>query len=344
MGAIRISGTGSYVPEKVLTNHDLEKMVDTTDEWIVQRTGIRERRIAEPQEATSDLAKHASMEALEAAAMSPEDLDLIIVATITPDMCCPAAANWLQAKLGAKNAVSFDVTAACTGFIFGLSIAEQYLKNGQYENCLVVGAEVVSRTVNWKDRASCILWGDAAGATVLNKSEKGAELLSTHIHSDGSAGRNLLLPGGGSATTPISRNSVHKGLHYLKLIDPNKTFKVAVKQFAESCEEAAAFNGYSVSDVDLIIPHQANIRILHAFAQRLKIPTERVFVNIDKYGNSSAATVPLALDQAVRSGRIHSGDKIILTAFGGGLTWGSCLVRWHRPHATADPREAMVSG
>jgi 3-oxoacyl-[acyl-carrier-protein] synthase-3 len=187
----------------------------------------------------------------------------------------------------------------------------------------------LSRTLNWKDRGSCILWGDAAGAAVLNKSEQGAELLSTHIHSDGSAGRNLLLPGGGSATTPISQESVERGDHHLKMIDANRTFKVAVKQFAESCEEAAAFNGYSISDVDLIIPHQANIRILNAFAERLKIPTEKVFVNIDKYGNSSAATVPLALDQAVRSGRIRPGDKIVLTAFGGGLTWGSSLLRWH---------------
>jgi 3-oxoacyl-[acyl-carrier-protein] synthase-3 len=329
MASIRIVGTGSYVPDTVLTNHELAKTLDTTDEWIVQRTGIRERRIAEPDEATSDLAEKASVKALEAAGMSPEDIDLIILATITPDTCCPSGANWLQAKLGAKNAVSFDVTAACTGFIFGLSIAEQYLKNGQYDNAVVVGAEVLSRTLDWEDRSSCILWGDAAGAAVLKKSEKGAELLSTHIHSDGSAGDKLLLPGGGSATTPISQDSVEKGLHRLKMIDASKTFKVAVKQFAESCEEAAAFNGYSISDVDLIIPHQANARILHAFAQRLKVSIEKVFINIDKYGNSSAATVPLALDQAVRSGRIQPGDKVVLTAFGGGLTWGSALVRWH---------------
>jgi 3-oxoacyl-[acyl-carrier-protein] synthase-3 len=261
MASIRIVGTGSYVPDKVLTNHELEKTLDTTDEWIVQRTGIRERRIAEPHEAVSDLAEKASMKALEAAGMSPEDIDMIILATITPDTCCPAGANWLQAKLGAKNAVSFDVTAACTGFIFGLSIAEQYLKNGQYDNALIVGAEVLSRTLDWEDRSSCILWGDAAGAAVLKQSKEGAELLSTHIHSDGSAGDKLLLPGGGSATTPISQDSVEKGLHSLKMIDASKTFKVAVKQFAESCEEAAAFNGYSISDVDLIIPHQANARI-----------------------------------------------------------------------------------
>lgn len=328
VASVRIIGTGSYVPEKILTNKDLEKMVDTSDEWIVQRTGIRERRIASPGEATSDLAKEASVRALEVANMTPEELDLIILATITPDTSCPAAANWLQAKLGAKNAVSYDVTAACTGFIFGLSNAEQYLINGQYNNALVVASEVISRTVNWEDRGSCILWGDAAGAAVLKKSDSGAEILSTHIHSDGSGGANLLLPGGGSATTPICQESLKKGLHALKMIEPNKTFKVAVKLFAEACEEASAFNGCSVSDVDLIIPHQANLRILHAFAQRLKIPTEKLFVNIDKYGNSSAATIPLALDQAVRSGRILPGANVILVAFGGGLTWGSSFIRW----------------
>jgi 3-oxoacyl-[acyl-carrier-protein] synthase-3 len=329
MAPIRIVGTGSYVPDQVLTNHDLETMVDTTDEWIVQRTGIKERRIAEAHMNTSDLAEQASVRALDAAGMSPEELDLIITATITPDTCCPSASNWLQAKLGAQNAVAFDVTAACTGFIFALSVAEQYLKNGAYKNALVIGAELLSRTINWKDRTSCILWGDAAGAAVLKNSTSGAELLSTHMHSDGAAGNNLLLPGGGSSTTPISEDSVKKGLHYLKLIDANKTFKVAVKRFVESCEEAAAHNGCAMSDIDLIIPHQANLRIILAFAEKLSIPREKVFVNIDRYGNSSAATVPLALDQAARSGRIQPGHKVILTAFGGGLTWGSAFIHWH---------------
>jgi 3-oxoacyl-[acyl-carrier-protein] synthase-3 len=329
MAPIRIVGTGSHVPDHVLTNHDLETIVDTTDEWILQRTGIKERRIAEAHMNTSDLAERASVRALDTAGMSPEELDLIITATITPDTCCPSASNWLQAKLGAQNAVAFDVTAACTGFIFALSVAEQYLKNGSYKNALVVGAELLSRTVNWKDRTSCILWGDAAGAAVLKKSTRGAELLSTHMHSDGAAGNNLLLPGGGSSTTPISEDSVKKGLHYLKLIDANKTFKVAIKRFVESCEEAAVHNGCAMSDIDLIIPHQANLRIILAFAEKLSIPREKVFVNTDRYGNSSAATVPLALDQAVRSGRIQPGHKVILAAFGGGLTWGSAFIRWH---------------
>ncbi|MGD8512373.1 MAG: beta-ketoacyl-ACP synthase III [Deltaproteobacteria bacterium] len=329
MESIRIVGTGSYVPDQVLTNADLETMIDTTDEWIVQRTGIKERRIAGAHVNTSDLAEKASVKALEAAGMSPEALDLIITATITPDTCCPSASNWLQAKLGAKNAVAFDITAACTGFIFALSVAEQYLKNGSYQNALIVGAELLSRTVDWKDRTSCILWGDAAGAVVLKSAASGAELLSTHVHCDGRAGNNLLLPGGGSSTTPISEESVKEGLHYLRLIDANRTFKVAVKRFAESCEEAAAHHGCAISDIDLIIPHQANLRIILAFAERLKIPREKVFVNIDRYGNSSAATVPLALDQAVRAGRIQPGHKVILTAFGGGLTWGSAFICWH---------------
>lgn len=329
MGSVRILGTGSYVPENILTNQDLEKTLDTTDEWIVKRTGIRERRISDPEQATSDLALEASLKALAAANLSPEDLDLIVLATITPDTCCPAGANHLQAKLAAKRAVSYDVTAACTGFLFALSNARQYLKTGQYGNALVVAAEVLSRTVDWNDRSSCILWGDAAGAVVLANADRGAELLSVHIHSDGSAGRNLLLPGGGSSTTPITEAGVRQGRHNLKMIEANKTFKVAVKRFAEACLEASGHNGCHIGEVDLIIPHQANLRILQAFADRLKIPREKVFVNIEKYGNSSAATVPLSLDQAVRSGRIKAGHKVILTAFGGGLTWGSAFVRWH---------------
>ncbi|MDY6954523.1 MAG: beta-ketoacyl-ACP synthase III [Thermodesulfobacteriota bacterium] len=328
MKSIRIVGTGSSVPENIVTNHDLEERLDTTDEWIVQRTGIRERRIADPDKNTSDLAQEASMRALDQAGMTPEELDLIILATITPDTCCPASSNWLQGKLGATNAVSFDVTAACSGFLFGLSIAEQYMKNGQYKTALVVGAEVLSRSTNWKDRTSCILWADAAGAAVLRRSQQGSALLSTHIHSDGTAGDSLLLPGGGSSTTPITPESAEKGVHFLKLNQANRTFKVAVKRFAEAIEEAAAHNGCSVSDIDVIIPHQANLRILRAFAERLKVPWEKVFVNVDRYGNSSAATVPLALDQAVRSGKIQSGHKVILAAFGGGLTWASALVDW----------------
>lgn len=329
MRRIGIVGTGSYVPEKVLTNFDLEKILDTSDEWIYTRTGIRERRVAAPDQAASDLAKIASERALEAAGMEPEEIELIVMATITPDTHCPAGANWLEAKLGAVNAVSMDVTAACTGFIFALSVAEQYLKNGTFKNALVVASEVMTRTVDWTDRASCILWGDGAGAVVLKEVEdEDRGILSIHIHTDGANGDTLLLPGGGSKTTPISHESVDKKLHYLKMIEANHSFKVAVKRFSEACEEAVAYNGITFDDVKLIIPHQANLRIIQGMAKRLGVPMEKVFVNIERYGNMSSATVPVALDEAVRGGYIQKGDLVLLTAFGGGLTWGSALIRW----------------
>ncbi len=328
MKRIGIVGTGSYVPEKVLTNYDLEKILDTSDEWIYTRTGIRERRVAAPDQAASDLAKIASERALEAAGMSPEDIELIIMATITPDTHCPAGANWLEAKLGAVNAVSMDITAACSGFIFALSVAEQYLKNGVFKNALVVASEVMTRTVDWTDRASCILWGDGAGAVVLKEVSDESGILSIHIHTDGLNGDTLLLPGGGSKTTPISHESVDKKLHFLKMIEANQSFKVAVRKFAEACEEALDYNGITLDEIKLIIPHQANLRILQGMAKQLGISMEKVFVNIDRYGNMSSATVPVALDEAVRKGLIQKGDLILLTAFGGGLTWGSALIRW----------------
>lgn len=329
MKRIGIVGTGSYVPEKVLTNFDLEKILDTSDEWIYTRTGIRERRVAAPDQAASDLAKVASERALEAAGMKPEEVDLIIMATITPDTHCPAGANWLEGKLGAVNAVSMDITAACTGFIFALSVAEQYLKNGTFKNALVVASEVMTRTVDWTDRTSCILWGDGAGAVVLKEiDEEDRGILSIHIHTDGANGDSLLLPGGGSKTTPISHESVDKKLHYLKMIEANHSFKIAVKKFADACEEALNYNGITIDQVDLIIPHQANLRIIQGMAKRLGVSMDKVYVNIERYGNMSSATVPVALDEAVRSGRIKKGDLVLLTAFGGGLTWGSALIRW----------------
>lgn len=329
MKRIGIVGTGSYVPEKVLTNFDLEKILDTSDEWIYTRTGIRERRVAAPDQAASDLAKVASERALEAAGMKPEEIELIIMATITPDTHCPAGANWLEGKLGAVNAVSMDITAACTGFIFALSVAEQYLKNGTFKNALVVASEVMTRTVDWTDRASCILWGDGAGAVILKEvDEEDRGILSIHIHTDGANGDSLLLPGGGSKTTPISHESVDKKLHCLKMIEANHSFKIAVKKFADACEEALNYNGITIDQVDLIIPHQANLRIIQGMAKRLGVSMDKVYVNIERYGNMSSATVPVALDEAVRSGRIKRGDLVLLTAFGGGLTWGSALIRW----------------
>lgn len=323
-----IIGTGSYLPDKVMTNFDIEKFLDTSDEWIFTRTGIKERRIAENAQATSDLCKIASERAMEVAGVKPDDIDLIILATITPDTHCPAGANWLEAKLGCQKAVSFDVTAACSGFIFALHVADRIIKSGANKVALVAAGEIMSRVVNWKERESCILWGDGAGAAIVTETSQGAEILSTHIHTDGANGDTLLMPGGGSKTTPISYDSVDKGLHYLKMIEANKSFKVAVNRFAEACEEAVAANNYTIEDVDVIIPHQANLRILQGMAKKLKVPDEKVYMTIEKYANISSATVPIALDEAVRNGTIRKDGLVLLTAFGGGLTWGSSLIRW----------------
>jgi 3-oxoacyl-[acyl-carrier-protein] synthase III len=325
---ITILGTGSYVPPRILHNRDLETLLDTTDEWITQRTGVRERRIAEPEVAASDLALEASKAALEMAHFEKEDLPLIIMATITPDTHCPSGANWLQAKLGADKAVTFDVTAACSGFIFALNVAEQYLKAGTFDHILVVASEVMTRTLNWQDRATAILWGDGAGAVLLSNSESGARILSTHVHTDGAGGANLLMPGGGSKTTPISHESVDKDLHTLKLIEASASVRVAVKHFADSCIEAVEANGVSLEAVKWFIPHQANLRMLQSLAKRLNVSFEKFYITVHKYGNISSASVSIALDEAVRSGAIQKGDLILLTAFGGGLTWGSALIRW----------------
>jgi len=329
MESVRILGTGSYLPPRVLTNFDLEKMgLETTDEWIVQRTGVSERRIAESDVATSDLGYEAVVKALEMADMSVNDVDLIIVATITPDTCCPSAANWLQAKLDAPRAVTFDITAACSGFIFGLNVAEQYLKNRAYKHVLVVASEVMSRTLNWKDRSTCILWGDGAGAALLTLGSEGHELLSTHLHTDGANGQDLLMPGGGSRTTPISHESVDKGLHYLNMIEANLSFRVAVRGFMDGIKEAAEHNHVNIEDIDWFIPHQANIRMFQNIAKTLKIPFERFYLTLQKYGNISSASCAISLDEAVRDGSINAKDVICLPVFGGGLTWGSALIRW----------------
>lgn len=328
MKRVGIVGTGSHLPEKVLSNFDLEKFLDTSDEWICTRTGVRERRVANDGEVASDLAKVACERALEDAGMAPDEVELIVMATITPDTHCPAGANWLEAKLKAVNALSFDVTAACTGFIFALSIAEQYIKTGVYQNALVVASEIMTRTLDWTDRETCILWGDGAGAVVIKEVEDDKGILSIHLHTDGANGDTLLLPGGGSNTTPISYESVDKKLHTLNMIGANQSFKVAVKKFAESCEEALYYNNLTMDDIKVIIPHQANLRILQGMAKRLDVSMDKVYVNIDRYGNISSATVPIALDDAVRDGTIQEGDLILLTAFGGGLTWGSSLIKW----------------
>jgi 3-oxoacyl-[acyl-carrier-protein] synthase III len=328
MKRIGIVGTGSYVPEKVLTNFDIEKFLDTSDEWIYTRTGIKERRIAEPGVGVSSLCKVASENALEMAGLKAADIDLIVLGTITPDTCCPAGANWLEAKLGCENAVSFDVTAACTGFIFALHVARAMIEAGFNKKALVVAGEIMSRTVNWQERESCILWGDGAGAVVITETDQGAHLMSTHVHTDGKNGDNLLMPGGGSLTTPISHESVDRGLHFLKLIGANTSLRVAVNHFSAAAEEAVETNGYTMDDVDVLIPHQANLRIIQGVAKKLKVPMEKVYLTIEKYGNISSATIPIALDEAVRNGTITKDKLVVLTGFGGGLTWGSSLIKW----------------
>lgn len=322
----RIIGTGSYVPEKVLTNRDLENMVDTSDEWITTRTGIKERRITSNGEASSTLANHAAKRALDMAGISPEALDLIVVGTITPDMIFPSVACLLQDKIGAKKAAAFDVFAGCTGFIYALSVADNFIKNGHYQRALVVGAENMSKISDYQDRRTCALFGDGAGAAVLVSEEGERGIISTHLHSDGSYADLLYQPGGGTAI-PATYDSIDKRLHYLKM-DGNKLFKIAVKSLEDTVLETLAFNNIRNGEIDLLIPHQANLRIIQAIAKRLNLPDEKVFVNIQKYGNTSSASIPIALDEANREGRIREGDLLLFNAFGAGLTWGAALVRW----------------
>jgi len=322
----RIIGTGSYAPKKVLTNHDLEKMVDTSDAWIFERTGIRERRVCEKGQTTSDLAYEASVRALKAAHISAQDLDLIIVGTLTPDSAMPSLGCVLQAKLHAKKAAAFDVYAACSGFLYGLSIADGFIRSGMHETILVVGAEALSRYTDWEDRTTCVLWGDGAGAAVVQRHAGKRGILSTHLHSDGSYGDVLHIPGGGAAH-PATHDTVAKRMHYIKM-KGNETFKIAVRALEDVVQEALDHNKVKAEDIDLLVPHQANLRIIQAMAKRLNMPMEKVVLTIHKYGNTSAASIPMALDEAVRDGRIRENHLILLEAFGGGLTWASALIRW----------------
>ena len=322
----KIVGTGSYLPEKILTNSELEGMVDTDDEWIVSRTGIRERRIAADDEASSDLAYQASIKALEMAAIDAGELDLIIVATTTPDLPFPSTAALLQHKLDARKAAAFDLQAVCTGFIYALATADQYIRSGMYKKILVIGAEVLSSIIDWQDRSTCILFGDGAGAVVLVANEGESGILSSHLHSDGSQAELLYVPGGGSRQ-PISQEVIDKRLHYISM-NGKEVFKVAVTALGDSVIEALEANGLEGEDIDLLIPHQANIRIINATAKRLGLPLDKVMITVDRHGNTSSASIPLALDAAVREGRVRSGSLILLEAFGGGFTWGSILIKW----------------
>ena len=322
----KIIATGSYVPERILTNFDLEKMVDTSDEWIRERTGIRERRIADEKEAASDLAYEAAKAAFKRTDIKAKDIELIIVATVTGDMPVPATACHLQQKLGLKKAAAFDINAACSGFLYGLSVADSFIRSGNYKRILLVGAEVLSRITDWEDRSTCVLFGDGAGAAILEATNEERGIISTHLRSDGSMWDLLHLSGGGSRH-PVSKDSIKKKLHYLRM-KGNETFKIAVRTLESLVRETLNENKLKVAQLSLLIPHQANLRIIQATAERLNIPIEKVVVNIDKYGNTSAASIPIALDEAVREGRIRDGDYVLLEAFGGGLTWASALIRW----------------
>ncbi|MEK6744176.1 MAG: beta-ketoacyl-ACP synthase III [Nitrospirota bacterium] len=322
----RITGTGSFAPKKVLTNHDLEKMVDTSDEWIFERTGIRERRICEKGQTTSDLAYEAAHRAIKAAGITAQDLDLIIVGTLTPDSAMPSLGCVLQAKLHAKKAAAFDIYAACSGFIYGLSVADAFIRSGVHETILVVGAEALSRYTDWEDRTTCVLWGDGAGAAVVQRHAGKRGILSTHLHSDGSYGDVLHIPGGGAAH-PATHDTVDKRMHFIKM-KGNETFKIAVRALEDVVQEALDHNKVKAEDIDLLVPHQANLRIIQAMAKRLNMPMEKVILTIHKYGNTSAASIPMALDEAVRDGRVKENKLILLEAFGGGLTWASALIRW----------------
>jgi 3-oxoacyl-[acyl-carrier-protein] synthase-3 len=322
----RIISTGSYLPEKVLTNFDLEKMVDTSDEWITERTGIKERRIADEGQAASDLACEASKAALNRAGLKADAIDLIIVATVTGDMLFPSTACFLQEKLGALNAVGFDINATCSGFLYSLYIADSLIKSNMHKKVLVVGTEILSRITDWDDRNTCILFGDGAGAAILEPTEEDRGILSMHINSDGRMWELLHLPGGGSRN-PLSVDAFKKKLHYIKM-KGNETFKVAVRTLEDLVVKTLEENKLVSSQLSLLIPHQANLRIIQATADRIGIPMDKVIVNLDRYGNTSAASIPIALDEAIRDGRINNGDYILLEAFGGGFTWASVLIKW----------------
>ncbi|SNR90407.1 3-oxoacyl-[acyl-carrier-protein] synthase III [Anaerovirgula multivorans] len=324
--AVGITGTGSYLPDKILTNHDMEKIVETSDEWIRTRTGIGARRVADEKTAASDIASEAAERAMEDAGIKAEDIDLIIVATITPDMPIPSTACIVQKNIGAVNAAAFDVSAACTGFIYAMTIGEQFIKTGFYKNALIIGTETLTKFLDWQDRNTCVLFGDGAGAVVLQRTEEGFGILSSYLGADGKGGESLTLPGGGSRM-PATYETIDQRLHCIKM-DGSDVFKFAVRVMGAAALKALEKSNLEIEEIDFLVPHQANIRIIEAAAKRLKLPMEKVYVNLDQYGNMSAASVPVALDEAVKKGHIKKGDTVVLVAFGGGLTWGSSVIKW----------------
>jgi len=323
---VSIVGTGSYMPEKRLTNADLMRIVDTTDEWITTRTGIKERRIAAKDELTSDMAAKAARKALEQAEVDAKDVDLILVATATPDMLFPATACFVQKKIGAKNAACLDIAAACAGFLFGIEIGQQFITSHTHDTVLVIGAEKLSSITNWTDRNTCVLFGDGAGAAVLQHRGRAHGVISTHIGSDGAFTDILFMPGGGSRC-PITKENADMNLATIHMTGKD-VYKQAVISMLSASKKALEQAGLTTDDIACVIPHQANLRIIEAIADRLKIPLDRFYVNLDKYGNTSAAAVAMALDEANRTGRIKRGDYVLMVVFGGGLTWASTVVEW----------------
>ena len=324
--AAGIIGVGCYLPEKTLTNQDLEKIVNTSDDWIIERTGIRTRHIAAPEQATSDLSYEAALRALADAETKPEELDLIIVATETPDYKYPSTACLLQAKLGAKNAACFDLSAGCSGFVYALGISSQSIVSGLYKKILLVGAETLSRIINWTDRNTCVLFGDGAGAAVLGRVEEGYGVLAVDLGADGTGGEHLIQPAGGSRN-PATHATVDAHDHTIHM-NGREVFKFATRRMPNACKTILQKAGMNIDDVALLIPHQANRRIIDNAITRLKIDRERVWVNIDRHGNMSAACIPVSLTEAQEAGRLHKGDNVMLVAFGAGLTWAGALVKW----------------
>jgi 3-oxoacyl-[acyl-carrier-protein] synthase-3 len=326
MTRAKIIGVGAYAPKRILTNADLERLVDTSDEWIVQRSGIRQRHVVDEGETTSDLAVRAAQQALERANLVPEDIDFIVLGTTSADMQFPATANFVQHRLGCRKIGSVDVWAACTGSIYSLAVASQFVETGKYRRVLAIGAEALSRITDPTDRATCVLLADAAGAVVLEASGDGSGVIDTDLYSDAQHWELLYMPGGG-ARYPASHETVDKRMHYAKM-KGSELFKVAVRMFVECADTLLSRHGFTAADVDLFIPHQANLRIIEAAVKRLALPMERVFVNVDRYGNTGAASVYVALEEAIAAGRLKKGDLVLMAAFGGGVTWGAALVRW----------------
>lgn len=326
-----ITGWGTAIPERVLTNAELEKMVDTTDEWIVSRTGIHERRIASDEQTSASLATEAALEALQVAGLKPSDVDLIIVSTSSPEHTFPATACLVQDRIGANRAGAFDLSAACSGFIFGLHMATQSIRSGAIRNAVVIGTETLTRQVNWQDRNTCILFGDGAGAFVLQAAEEPGGVLHGVMRSDGSGGDLLSLPAGGSRY-PISQKIIDAGLHYIQM-NGREVFRFAARVMVQATEEVIRMAGLQLDDIQWVIPHQANLRIIEAAARGLKLPMERCVINLERYGNTSTASIPLAAVEAIRDGRVKAGDKLVFVGFGAGLTWGAVLVEWTGPFA-----------